>query len=506
MQEPANNPQPAPVPDTPVPLWQINQSCRAPVFLLLTSAAVWLVIASVLALIASIKFHSPSLLADNASLTYGRVRPAAFDSLLYGACLEAGMAVGLWLLARLGQRPLVGSMLALAGGIFWNIGVTIGICGVLAGDSTGFESFEMPGYALIFVFIGWLLMAVPAMLTFHYRKRFPVFPSQWFVMAALFWFPWIFTTAALLLISYPMRGVAQSVIAWWYAENLQEVCLGSLGLAAVFFIVPRLTGRPLYSRYLALLAFWVLLLFTSWGGIPSSAPVPAWIPAMSHNATLLTLLLLFCVGLNVYRTRWVARPVPVGGTPQTTAPPAVPHPKAGIGSPLSFMMFGVGCFLCAGLMRIGLDLLDQTEQLQFSWFTVARTELHLYGFFMLVMFGAAYHILPLIAGTELPWPKLVRVHFWIAVSGVLLIVLPLAIGGILQAVELSNPSVAFVKMMKSALHFLRVTTIGELLLLLGHGLFFANVAGVLSRFYRARVVPVYEAATEDLFKVAEGRA
>ena len=85
---------------------QIDASCRLPLVVLFLSAAVWLVIGSAFALIASIKFHAPGFLADSAWLTYGRVRPAGLNCLLYGFCLQAGLGVALWMLARLGRTTL----------------------------------------------------------------------------------------------------------------------------------------------------------------------------------------------------------------------------------------------------------------------------------------------------------------------------------------------------------------------------------------------------------------
>ena len=63
---------------------EIGVSCRLPLFALFTGAAVWLVVASLLGLVASLKFHSPDFLASCSFLTYGRVHPAAVNALLYG--------------------------------------------------------------------------------------------------------------------------------------------------------------------------------------------------------------------------------------------------------------------------------------------------------------------------------------------------------------------------------------------------------------------------------------
>jgi hypothetical protein len=51
---------------------------------------------------------------------------------------------------------------------------------------------------------------------------------------------------------------------------------------------------------------------------------------------------------------------------------------------------------------------------------------------------------------------------------------------------------------KSTLPFLRASTMGDLLLALGHVLFLVNVAGWALRFYRPRVAAAYAAATADL--------
>src|SRR5437868_12640874 len=82
---------------------EIDSSCRLPLFVMFVSAAVWLVIGSAFALISTIKFHDPNFLADCAWLSYGHTRPAYLNSALYGFCLQAGLGVALWIIARLGR-------------------------------------------------------------------------------------------------------------------------------------------------------------------------------------------------------------------------------------------------------------------------------------------------------------------------------------------------------------------------------------------------------------------
>src|SRR5207244_625566 len=179
----------------------------------------------------SIKFHAPNFLADCPWLTYGRVRPAYLNCVLYGFCLQSGVGVALWLLARLGRVRLAQPWLVTLGAKLWNLGVTVGIVGILAAGPSGFEYLEMPRYAALVLFLAWLLLGSFALLTFHQRREPGLFVSQWFLLRALFRFPWIYSTANLLLLAFPVRGMAQPVIAWWYAGNLQVVWLGLVGLA-----------------------------------------------------------------------------------------------------------------------------------------------------------------------------------------------------------------------------------------------------------------------------------
>ncbi len=459
---------------------EIDASCRLPLLVLFLKSGAWLVIASAFGLIASIKFHSPSFLADTAWLTYGRVRPACVNSMLYGFCLQAGLGVGLWLLARLGGTLLARRWLVTVGTIFWNLGVAIGVIGILAGDSTGFENLEMPAYAALIVFLGCLMIGLCGVLTFHQRRERPLFVSQWFLLAALFWFPWIYPTAQLLLVAFPVRGVTQSVIAWWFSNNLHVVWLGLVGLAAGLYFVPKLAHRPLHSYYLALVAFWGLILFGSWGGIPGSAPVPAWMPTLSAIATVLMIIPIIAVALNVYHT----------------AGRVAPDALARLSSP--FVLFGMVAFLVAGLMRIFGVLPGVTEIINFTWGVTAQAQLNSYGFFAMTMFGAIYYIAPRLTGIEFPSAKLVRAHFWLAAVGVLFIVAPLAAGGIAEGLKLRDLNLAFTDVAKSTLPFLRVSTVGDLLIALGHVVFLLNLSSLACRFYRVRIVAAYAAATAPM--------
>jgi cytochrome c oxidase cbb3-type subunit 1 len=281
---------------------QIEASCRIPVLFFFACGAVWLVLSLGFALLASVKLHFPEFLAHCPWLTYGRVRPAFLNMFLYGFASQVAFGVAIWLTCRLGRAPLISPTAVTCAGLFWNVGVKLGVYGILRGDSTGFSWLEMPRYAFPILFCSYALIGVLTLITFHERRERQLYVSLWYVVAALFWFPWIYSAGNLMLVFSPVRGVVQVVVNTWFTSSLKELWLGSIGVAGIFYFLPKLLERPLYSRYLALYSFWLSALFGSWGGIFIGAPLPKWIPAVSTMASVVMVVPVIAVATNCYFT------------------------------------------------------------------------------------------------------------------------------------------------------------------------------------------------------------
>ena len=149
---------------------EIDRSCRGPVLAFYGSAVFWLIIGTILALLASIKLHHPRFLADVSWLTFGRVRPAHLDVVVYGWSAMAGLGTLLWLMCRLCRVPLRYPFMPLTAAIMWNIGVIVGTVAVLAGYGNSIEWIEFPPAATFILFVAFAITGLWAIMTFSRRR------------------------------------------------------------------------------------------------------------------------------------------------------------------------------------------------------------------------------------------------------------------------------------------------------------------------------------------------
>lgn len=461
---------------------QIDASCRVPLLVLFCGAAFWLVVSSGLALIGSLTFHMADKFGDCAWLTFGRVQPAADNALLFGFCIPAGLGVALWIFARLGQTPVRGIMVPIAAAHLWHLGVLVGLVEIMAGNSTGFAWLEFPRSSSALLFFGYLLLGLWAMMNFCGRREGGTFPAHWFLVAALFWFPWIYSTANILLVGWPVRGVVQSVIAWWFGGNLVFLWTSLVGLGAAFYFLPKFSGRPLQTYYYALFAFWTLIIFGSMRGVPLGAPVPAWLPALSSLNTLMLIVPVAVIAIMGWKTV-------VGGAGESCK-----------GGSYCMIKFGFVAFILSALMLMAMAYPQINRVTQFTWFGAAQTQMQLFGFFVITMLGAIYYILPRAVGFEFAFPKLIRIQHWCAMLGLAIFVVSMAVGGVMQGLKLADPDAAFAESTKAMLPYLRASTLGLTFLLLASLLFALNVFVMLLGWHKSIILAIIAAVTTPLKK------
>lgn len=458
---------------------EIDASCRWPLLLLFTSGVLWLVFGTVLALIAAIKLHKGDFLAECPWLTLGRIRPASMNALLYGFASQIGIGVALWMMCRLGRVTLLFQWPVVVAWKLWNLALTGGLIAILAGATTGFEWLEMPRGIAGAMFVAYAVFGIALIGMFASRRDGEVFPSQWYILAAAFWFPWIYSAANYLLLVEPVRGTMQAVINGWFAGNFVTLWLTPIGLAGIFYFLPRLSGQPLFSRELASFGFWVLLFVGSVGGLTSlvGGPVPRWMTAVS---TASHVCLLGAVASNVWN--WHLTCSAACGTANRDA-----WKKDSV---LKFVLFGALAYIVHAVIAALMALPSVAATTNFTYAIVAKNNLVLHGFVGMVLFGSLYYIIPRLAQVNWPSESSIRVHFGCSVAGVMLLFAGLGVGGVLQGLKLANAEIPFMDVVRGTVPFVGLSTLGVLLLLVGQLAFLANFVKLLRGLIQPMVASI----------------
>jgi len=460
---PAADPYSSAKPSERAELSVIDESIRTPSIFFLISAIGWLMIGTVLALMAAFKAHEPDFLGAYEFLTFGRVRSAHLNAMALGWGSNIIFAVGLWIMARLCRSPVDHKGILMIAGVFWNIGLTIGVFGILRGDMTSVEWLEIPKYATPLLAVSYALIGVWGVMAFKFRKGDHVYVSQWYILAALFWFPWLYIVAQAMIIWFPARGVVQPLTNWWFAHNVLGLWFTPMALATAYYLIPKVLGRPIYSYYLSVLGFWALAIFYNWAGVHHliGGPIPAWLISAGIVGSVMMVIPVIVVAINHHMT--------VVGA----------HREVWHSPTLRFIVFGALSYTLVSLIGSSMALRSVNEITHFTHFTVGHAHHGVYAFFTMIMFGGVYYMLPRLLKREWPSAGLIRIHFWGCAIGITIMVVALQAGGWIQGLQMNNASIPFLETVQNTIPWLKARSISGLFLTVGHIAFGINVFWML---------------------------
>ncbi len=429
----------------------IDASIRFPALSLIKASLVWMLIATVFGLMASIKLHTPGFLGDSAHLTYGKVEPIFWNTLVYGWLFNAGLACAIFLLGRLGGSPLFGSIFLTIATSVWNAAVMIGSIGILIGDQLPYRLLEFPAYAALVMFVSFLAIGLWCFLAFRARVYRSTYASQWWILAALLSFAWIYSGAQIMLVCSPAQGAFQSLANAWYVEGVFGLLIAPLALATIYYMIPKTLGVTVVGYRYANIAFWAWILCASIAGAAKvvNGPIPVWVASTGIVAafglifptTIFAIQFLSCL-FKRFSAIWDSA--------------AARFLFAGV-----LLFLATMCFKIFGALRMSQDVV------QFSVFDAGVSQLAFFGFAGMTFSGALYFILQRLLNKELPSSTLVDLQFWTQVLGVTIVAIGLISGGIQQG-DLMNGStsdmLSVVNTMRSS-YFL--TSMGLSLFLIG---------------------------------------
>lgn len=444
----------------------IDRSLRHPVMFFFTSGAAWLAVAILLGIISSAKVHSPEFLADCPWLTYGRVFPAHQTALVYGWGCQAAFGMIIWLMARLSRQECRAAGTVLVAGHVWNAAVTLGVIGILGGAGTGVPWMEMPAFAWVPMFLAYVGIAIWSMVQFKVRPEGHTYVSQWYLMAAVIWFPWVFVSSHLLVHGFGGSPLGAANVSAWYHSALLLLFFVPVGTGLAYYLVPKVSGRPVYNYSLSMIGFWALAIVGPWAGAQrlTGAPLPNFLPYLGAFAAILFAIPAAIAGINLLKTAATAGPTVVES-------PTLRFTVAGL---VGLLVLGAASvFLNSPDLPLFGNVLAMT---QFTMSGYGYDLLALYFFFSFLAFGTIYFVVPRITRREWLSRRLISMHFMFSVYGVGGLVVIALFGGLMQGIGQEDFAQPWQDAARRADPYAVFTTIAWCFLLVSNVFFFLHLA------------------------------
>jgi cytochrome c oxidase cbb3-type subunit I/II len=205
-------------------------------------------------------------------------------------------------------------------------------------------------------------------------------------------------------------------VQWWYGHNAVAFFLTTPFLGLMYYFLPKMANRPVYSYRLSILHFWALIFIYIWAGphhlLYSS--LPDW--AQSLGVVFSIMLIApswggMINGLLTLRGAW---------------------DQVRENTILKFMVVGITCYGMATFEGPMLSLKNINAIAHFTDWIVAHVHVGALGWNGFLTFAILYWMIPRIFQTTLFSEKLVKIHFWIATIGIAFYAIPMYISGFTQ--------------------------------------------------------------------------
>lgn len=395
--------------------------------LYLVAAAIWLTIATGIGMLWAAGQIFPNQLAFSlevpllrgtltVALNPATVTSGFWNATLYGWLGNAGLGAILFITPRLLGRRLVDEQMATASAALWNVGMLAGLITVYMprlAASGPLTEFPLPVDGVLLLAL--LLVNDSFWRTVLAARDRIAYISIWYFGVALAAFTGLYalgTLAPLLNLAEVGAALANA----FYGRAVETLWVTGVAVGALYYIVPRASGNPLYSSGVAMFG-WL-----SWAGLATlgtlgalvDTSIPFAVTQLGNAATLMLVVPAFLAIANLaltIRGRWTMLLSP------GTVPLAV----------LALSFLGVTSLLEAiGALGSVRSLVSGTE-----WPVGVRLFAY-FGIATLAMLALADHAFPRLLRRDWGTTPLIHVTLWGTFAGTALAGLALIGGGIVH--------------------------------------------------------------------------
>lgn len=384
----------------------------------LVAALAYLLIAMLAGMLYSLQFLQSYPFPNSEFWSPGRWRFIHTNGVAYGFIANAFLGALHWAVPRLTFRPVLSRHLSWFIFFAWQAIVLSTVVGLIAGQAQAVEWGETPVWVDPVATLGLILVAIN-MLTPILRTPGPMYVSLWYFMTAFVWTVLVYAMGSFIP-QYFLGGVASGAIIGLFIHDLVGLFVTPIGWGLMYYFVPILLKKPIWSHGLSLVGFWGLAFFYPLTGIHHFlySPIPMFLQYGAVISTIAIEIVVTTVIVNFFAT--------------------LRHRGDALRSSIPVRWFYVGmvfyfttCLQCSFQTTLTFQRI-----IHFTDWVVGHSHLVMFGVFGFWILGTMTYLIPRVLHVR-DWynPSWNSWHFWLTGIGMLVMFFDLVIAGLIQGYQ-----------------------------------------------------------------------
>ena len=358
--------------------------------------------------------------------TFGRLRPLHTNAVIFAFGGNICFSGIYYSMQRLLKTRMFNDTLSRLHFWGWQLVIVCAAITLPLGLTQSKEYAELIWPIDILITVIWVVFAVNFFGTIAIRKVQHLYVAIWFYMSfvlviAVLHIVNSLAVPATLTRSYPIyAGMTDALVQWWYGHNAVGFFLTTPFLGLMYYFLPKISGRPIFSYRLSIIHFWALVFLYIWAGphhLLYSA-LPEWAQTLGMVFSIMLIAPSWggmLNGLLTLRGAWDrVRTDPI----------------------LKFMVAAVSFYGMSTFEGPMMSIRAVNSMSHFTNWTIGHVHSGALGWNGMITFAILYWLVPKLWNRkELAHPGWATTHFWMATIGIVLYTLSMWAAGLTEGLE-----------------------------------------------------------------------
>ncbi len=382
------------------------------------ASVIYLGIVFIVGVLYSLQFIGHYPLGGIEIFSPGRLRMLHTNGAVYAFIVNGFTAALHWAVPRLTGHKVFGGK-PIGWFSFWALqgAILATVVGLLAGHAQAIEWGETPIYVDPFVVV-WLLLTLVVFVTpiYKYASQKALYAANWYLIAGFVWVPMVYIMGNYIP-QFFVPGVAGAAITGTWIHDAVGLYVTPIGWGLMYYFVPVLLRKPVWSHALSLLGFWGLAFFYPLQGVHHYlwSPIPMYAQYAAVFSTVVLELAVVSVIVNFLMT--------LRGNAE-----ALKHSMPTRWLFIGIINYAITCLQCAFQV-----LLTTQKVIHFTDWVVGHAHLIMFGTFGFWILGFISYLWPKVRGVETSYSRaLDEWAFWLIMIGMELMWVDLISAGLVQ--------------------------------------------------------------------------